>query len=123
MPFNTIEKRRAWKRSENGRKVARNYVRTENGRKRAWRARIKWEYGITVEQYDAMVAAQKNCCAICGATGESQRYGKLCIDHDHSTGRVRGLLCDRCNRGIALFDDSISRLVLAQDYLTRDDNA
>jgi hypothetical protein len=52
-------------------------------------------YGITEEQYNAMLAAQKNVCAICG--GPPRRKRRLAVDHCHATGRVRALLCDPCN--------------------------
>ena len=55
------------------------------------------QLGVTVEQYDALLAAQGGGCAICGNPPKTRR---LHVDHDHKTGRVRGLLCHRCNRAL-----------------------
>jgi len=55
-------------------------------------------YGITIEQYDKMLSEQKGVCAICSGTCPSGR--RLAVDHDHSTGVVRGLLCARCNAAL-----------------------
>jgi hypothetical protein len=70
-------------------------VRKAN-REAAHAARILKVYGITREQYDALYALQGGCCALCQrATGVSK---KLAVDHDHATGKVRGLLCGTCNK-------------------------
>ena len=74
-------------------------------------------YGLTLEQYDAMVAAQQNRCAICGMDGTKSTHGKLYVDHDHATGAVRGLLCHGCNTALGLFADDPARLVAAAEYL------
>lgn len=66
-------------------------------------------FGLTVEQLRAVLAPGK--CAICGATGE------LHVDHDHATGRVRGILCERHNLGIGQFADNPDHLKRAAEYL------
>lgn len=72
-------------------------------------------YGITVAQYKQMLEEQKGLCAICG---EPDPDGKrLSIDHDHDTGTVRGLLCNKCNLGLGYFRDSAKRLARAAIYL------
>jgi hypothetical protein len=63
----------------------------------AWRTRhrrhiLKRRYGITPEDFEEMAKAQKYRCRICG-----RREVRLCVDHNHKTGRVRALLCDSCN--------------------------
>lgn len=81
-------------------------------------------YGLTEEQYDALVEKQGGVCAIClmperyvdARTGMPRR---LAVDHDHETGRVRGLLCGRCNRSIGQFADDHERLTRAAEYLKR----
>jgi hypothetical protein len=55
------------------------------------------QLGVTDEQYEAMLERQGGGCAICGATPKTRR---LHVDHEHRTGRVRGLLCHRCNRAL-----------------------
>jgi hypothetical protein len=81
--------------------------------------RLKLTYGITPEQYDEMLAQQQHRCAICLTSTPPSRNGFFSIDHDHSTGKIRGLLCDFCNRGLGLFRDSPTALRLAADYLER----
>lgn len=66
--------------------------------KRKWQ--IKTRYGMTVEQVEEMRLAQKGACAVC-----KKPLGKFHIDHDHNTGKVRGLLCHRCNVMIGGWDD------------------
>jgi hypothetical protein len=78
-------------------------------------------YGITKDDYDRMFAEQYGVCAIC-AQPETARHGNgetraLHIDHDHKTGRVRGLLCTRCNYSLGGFQDSVSILKNAIGYL------
>lgn len=72
---------------------------------------IKRRYGITQEDHQAMLAAQHGKCAICGSEH------RLCIDHDHSTGKVRKVLCDRCNRALGVVDDDPELLLKLVDYL------
>lgn len=55
------------------------------------------QLGLTIEDYERLLAAQGGGCAICGATPKTRR---LDVDHDHRTGAVRGLLCHRCNRAL-----------------------
>lgn len=84
------------------------------------RDRISWiktKYGLTVEQYDAMIHAQSGQCAICGGSLEDTR--KTHIDHCHSTGQVRGVLCHACNVGLGHFKDDVDVLARAINYLQK----
>ena len=81
-----------------------------------WRRYYKREYGITLDQYNEMLEVQGGVCAICGNT--CQTRSRLAVDHDHETGKVRGLLCNGCNRGIGLLNDSPELLRAAIGYLT-----
>jgi hypothetical protein len=76
---------------------------------------LRFNYGITLEQYEAMVAAQEDCCAICGNPPSDKR--KLAVDHNHDTGAVRGLLCTTCNVGIGALKDDLRLLRAAVNYL------
>lgn len=80
--------------------------------------RIKATYGISFDDFLDMLKAQENKCKICG-TAHSMNTSKtrLCIDHDHVTGKVRGLLCDKCNRGLGVFRDNPEFLLKAAEYL------
>lgn len=76
--------------------------------------RLLRKFGITVEQYDEMFAAQGGVCAICSCP---PHYKRLAVDHNHETGQVRGLLCGWCNRSLGGFRDSTELLVSAARYL------
>lgn len=87
------------------------------------RAKRFTRYGMTPEQYDELYDSQQGRCAICGVGRDRAGGGDLgggnvlCIDHDHDTGAIRGLLCTGCNRGIGLLGDSPDRLRAAIYYL------
>ena len=76
-------------------------------------------YGITDEFYEDMKARQNDCCAICGKHSSEQDQA-LAIDHDHDTGKVRGLLCRTCNLGIGYLNDNINLLANAIKYLNKE---
>lgn len=78
--------------------------------------RIKRKYGVTKEQYLKMMEDQKGVCAICKGLNLTTRK-RLVVDHCHKTGKVRGLLCDPCNKGIGLLRDSDGIAHQAQIYL------
>ena len=72
---------------------------------------------ITLEEYDALSLQQGGRCLICG---KSQTKNKLLhVDHNHSTGKVRGLLCGKCNSGLGMFGDSVEVLYTAIEYLKK----
>lgn len=76
---------------------------------------VKSRYGITVEESEKMLADQDGKCAICDAQ-LSYADQTACIDHCHATGRVRGILCQHCNRGLGAFRDDPHILRQAADY-------
>ena len=80
---------------------------------------LKTSYGITPQEYDAMLEAQGGVCAICGAAPMSERAyrRRLAVDHDHETGRVRRLLCGTCNRALGLFEENPDWLRQAVHYV------
>lgn len=78
------------------------------------RYRLKKKYGVSLEDYELMLASQGGVCAICA---EAPGKGVLHVDHCHTTGRVRGLLCHKCNKALGLFADSPERLHSAATYL------
>ncbi len=62
---------------------------------------LKWHYGITVEEYNRLEEEHKNRCGLCG---KPRMMRRLCVDHDHDTNIVRGLLCNTCNRLIGWYE-------------------
>jgi len=80
-------------------------------------AQLRIKFGITYADYQEMVRAQDGGCAICGEECPSGR--QLAVDHDHATGRVRGLLCGPCNSGLGHFRDRVALLRAAADYLEK----
>lgn len=98
----------------------------EIGSKRGYdfyrKRKLRRDYSLTVEDFDVMLLQQGNRCKICGKEfkdcSKNPVKNSVCIDHDHSTGKVRGLLCDYCNKGLGFFKDSIVNLQSAIEYLT-----
>jgi hypothetical protein len=74
-------------------------------------------YGISVEDYERMLAEQDGGCHICGKKPEGKRA--LDIDHDHTTGKVRGLLCSNHNRALGLLNDDIKLMLRSVEYLVQ----
>jgi hypothetical protein len=79
------------------------------------KSHLKRKYGLTLETFEEMCEAQGGGCAICGRPDADN------VDHDHVTGRVRGILCWNCNIGVGHFEDDVDRFVAAAAYLDRDD--
>jgi len=81
-------------------------------------SKLKQAYGMTVEEYDKMVLDQDNRCKICGSENTNNKtQTRLCVDHCHTTGKIRGLLCDNCNKSLGLMRDDPEVLKKALDYL------
>lgn len=78
---------------------------------------LKHRYGITTEEYSAMLARQGGHCALCDRTPASERHGRLNVDHCHDTGRIRGLLCTVHNSALAAFGDNEDGLIRAVAYI------
>mgnify|MGYP000057583941 CR=1 FL=1 len=79
---------------------------------------LQKEYGIGLEQYNALFEAQKGCCAICGRH-QIEIGATLAVDHNHATGVVRELLCTACNQGIGLLKENTQILLKAIEYLKK----
>ncbi len=99
------------------------YMRSDVRRKRHFAWKLSKHFGISVEQYEEFMRRQAGCCAICLQPPDEAKGHKnkprLHVDHDHKTGRVRGLLCNSCNAGLGYFRDDIELLLSAADYLSR----
>lgn len=83
---------------------------------------LRLKYDLTLEEYKSMFEKQCGVCAICGSaeTVIDKQTGKihtLCVDHCHKTGKVRGLLCHKCNSLLGYANDNVNILQKAQEYL------
>jgi hypothetical protein len=74
-------------------------------------------YGISLEDYNQILETQNGVCSICATDEPGGLHKKFQVDHDHSTGEVRGLLCCKCNRGLGYFSDNPLTLAKASSYL------
>jgi hypothetical protein len=77
-------------------------------------------YGISLDDYNEMLLKQNGVCAICKKhqiKSARNHDNYLSVDHCHSTGKIRGLLCNKCNQGLGLFGDSVESLLIAIQYL------
>lgn len=75
---------------------------------------IKYRYRLTVEQRDELFKKQNECCAICKTNQDTRGFS---VDHCHKTGKIRGLLCNKCNTGLGMFGDNKENLKQAIEYL------
>ena len=89
------------------------YLKNRKDSVRKWY--LKTTYGLTPEQYDELYSKNNGKCHICL---EKKDY-YLHVDHNHSTGEIRGLLCNNCNRALGLFKDSKESLLRAIKYLDK----
>src|SRR6266404_5471624 len=124
---NPVAAREMWRRErENNPEAARartrkwklanpDHQRTDAARKTKRNCRLK-QYGLTVERYDEMLVSQGGVCAICGEPPEEKL---LHVDHDHVTGKVRGLLHGSCNRALGMMRDSADLLRRAAAYIEK----
>lgn len=84
-----------------------------------YRAHLMKNYSITPEEVDALIAQQEEKCLLCGIPLGLAKRTLYHIDHCHETGKVRGILCNKCNRGLGFFNDSPAKLRRAILYLSK----
>lgn len=111
-PLDEFHNRREGKKASQCKTCVNTRSRPEVNR----RAKLKKAYGISQEQYDEMFKAQGGTCGICKRF-IPHRGEHLCVDHCHTSGEIRGLLCGNCNRAIGLLEDSTEFLSNAIKYL------
>ena len=78
---------------------------------------LKNTYGLSKEQYQEMLEISKGLCEICGG-----KTSRMCVDHNHNTGQIRGMLCHTCNSAIGFLKDNINLLESAKAYLIKYQN-
>jgi hypothetical protein len=91
-------------------------IRGKGFKFRHWIADIQRRYGVSETQYNALCESQGGVCAICKNKCVRDRLG---VDHCHTTGKVRGLLCVKCNNAIGLFNDDPNTAYSAYEYLSK----
>ena len=90
---------------------------TMSSKNRTW----KHKFGVTVEWYKTQLMAQNGCCAICRSDKNKGRFGTyFVIDHNHSSGKIRGLLCNTCNRTLGMFKEDPAILRRGAEYIEND---
>ena len=124
--FEWVSNNRWPSRPEDKKKKAREYQnkyrRSVSGKIKIKNTYLKKYFGITIDDYQSMLEKQKYVCAICcerevEVNHKTNNINDLSVDHCHSTGKVRGLLCTKCNQGLGCFKDSKDLLRRASDYL------
>lgn len=79
--------------------------------------RIEREFGLTQDQWETLLHQQDGVCVICDCPSAESHQGMLHVDHDHDTGRIRGLLCHNCNQSLGRWNHDPALLRRAADYL------
>jgi len=110
--------------NKSGNDAYKKYRATDKYRTTYLKRHLKRHYGITLDEYNSMYVSQDGKCKICGGDTPNRnwkdgriQYMKLFVDHDHKTGRIRGLLCNTCNQGIAALKENVTVLANAIAYL------
>ena len=93
----------------------------DNNKDKQRNVNLKTKYGITNEGYSSLLEKQNYKCAICGVNNNG-KHKYFCVDHNHDSGEVRGLLCKTCNLGLGYFLDNIGVLTKAIWYLENNDD-
>lgn len=90
------------------------YQKSSKGKINSKYSKIKSRYGLTKEEYDRLIISTGNICSLCNNEFINNKY---CVDHCHSTGKIRGIICDRCNKALGLVKDSKTTLMNMLNYL------
>lgn len=83
------------------------------------KAHLKRNFGLTLEDYEKMSEEQNHKCQICGRGEMNYKNKVLCVDHNHTTGKIRGLLCGLCNSGLGKFLENKELLLNAIKYINK----
>ncbi len=107
-------------------RILANTRKSSSANPEVWKRRYLMRvYNITLEEYNAVLERQGGVCAICGREEEiknpaAKKQSSLAVDHCHETGKIRGLLCFKCNTGIGALGDTVESLEKALAYLRSD---
>jgi hypothetical protein len=97
-----------------------NYAYRQSRKEEIRNYQLQYKFGVSRAEYNKMLSAQNNTCKICKSVCPTGRL--LAVDHDHTTGVIRGLLCAPCNTGLGFLKDDISLLEKAIEYLKESNN-
>ena len=113
-------KKRRLRNSPQEREYQKKY--RDNNKDKRKNVMLKLRFNLTLEEYKSMLEAQGGVCKICSMTettkkNNSDEVRMLCVDHDHNTGQVRGLLCNNCNRALGHYEATKPRAQEFEKYL------
>ena len=91
----------------------------QRGREHQRKGRLKRRYGLTLTAYAALKEAQGNCCAACGISFQSMINKHIHVDHDHASGKIRGILCRGCNVALGAMTDDPVKITSLLKYIER----
>jgi hypothetical protein len=113
------EQKRAWRAAHPEKARAIERRRSSTPRRKAYeQARgLRRSFNLSRDEYEAMLVRQGGKCAICGRSDSGRAGARFYVDHDHTTGKIRELLCISCNAGIGLLGDSPQRILAAAEYI------
>lgn len=94
------------------------YTKTHYSQEKRRANNLREQYNMTIAEYEALLLKNNGCCWICNVP-EHELRRRLAVDHCHKTGQIRGLLCDRCNKGLGLLGDSLQSIEYVLQYLKR----
>lgn len=115
--FECKEYMREYDASPKGQEIIKRYNHSSIGKENIRRNHLKKNYNMTIDDYDKMFDDHLGKCAICSELPKKNR--RLCVDHNHTTNKIRGLVCDRCNSILGYCHDSTSVLQEAIHYLQK----
>ena len=113
------EYKKNWDKSNRDRLIGYNKKWKKENPDKVENYRLLTSYGISLEQYNQMFVNQNGLCAICFNREVKSNTIKLSVDHNHQTNKIRGLLCNNCNKGLGDFKDSKDLLFKAIKYLKK----
>lgn len=117
-----LRQQKVWraKNPDKNAQYGKNFRSTEYGKRCVLNDNLRVNYGITLEKYEELFAAQNGNCKIC-EKNQKNFSKRLHVDHDHTTGVIRGLLCHHCNTGLGLFKENEKLLHRAVKYIKQNE--
>lgn len=113
---NMRDANKKWYEANKDKKQLQNKTWLKNNKAKTRDTNLKNRFGIDLGDYNTLLESQDRKCAICGVEYDSLDY-EMHVDHCHSSGKIRGLLCKPCNLGLGLFKDNSETLLKAIEYL------